>query len=158
MLFRSTLAELQHQLRTISESEKINITDESLMTIARNASGCMRDAISLLDQIYSFKGNDIAYEDVLLILGATNVGQLYALMAAFFDKDHAQTLSLVTKICEEGGDVVQLIQDIIQVLKQILYVKMNLKDFIDLDEEGLKKIKSLSEKVSLDDKIGRAHV
>ena len=33
--------------------------------LARNSSGCMRDGLSLLDHLYSFKGTTINDEDVI---------------------------------------------------------------------------------------------
>ena len=144
-----TTSELSSQLRMIAESEKIEIEEKSLTTIARNASGCMRDAISLLDQIYSFKGESITYDDVLTILGATNIAQLYDLVALFFENNSRETMQKVSAICEEGGNVVQLIKDLTAVFKQVLYFKMNLTDYIEADETGLAQIKTLADKVEM---------
>lgn len=41
------------QLKTIAEAEKLEFDAEALTMIARQATGSMRDAISLLDQIAS---------------------------------------------------------------------------------------------------------
>src|SRR5438270_5182716 len=56
-----TIAE---QLRRIVDAEGIGVGDDSLMLIARDAEGSMRDAQSKLDQVIAFTGTTIAADDV----------------------------------------------------------------------------------------------
>ena len=48
------------QLRRIVDAEGIQVGDESLLLIARDADGSMRDAQSKLDQVIAFTGNTIS--------------------------------------------------------------------------------------------------
>ena len=48
---RITTDDIVKHLRFISDSEKINISDDALFAIAKNSAGGMRDSISLLDQL-----------------------------------------------------------------------------------------------------------
>src|SRR3954468_22221340 len=57
------------QLRMIMDAEGIAVDDASLLLIARDADGSMRDAESKLDQVIAFTGNAIAPEDVSTVLG-----------------------------------------------------------------------------------------
>src|SRR5512147_2994004 len=52
------------QLRKIVDAEKIDVGDDALQLIARDADGSMRDAQSKLDQVIAFTGNTISLEDV----------------------------------------------------------------------------------------------
>ena len=55
---RSARKAIADQLRTIADAERIAVGDESLLLIARDADGSMRDAQSKLDQVIAFTGND----------------------------------------------------------------------------------------------------
>src|SRR5205085_5062712 len=57
------------QLRRIVDAEQIEVSDESLQLIARDAEGSMRDAQSKLDQVIAFTGRTITAEDVATVLG-----------------------------------------------------------------------------------------
>ncbi|MEE2830175.1 MAG: DNA polymerase III subunit gamma/tau, partial [Myxococcota bacterium] len=57
------------RLRFVAEQEGVSVPDSSLMVIAREGGGSMRDAQSLLDQVLSFAGESISEEEVAEILG-----------------------------------------------------------------------------------------
>src|SRR4030088_592171 len=61
-----TIAE---QLRRTVNAEGITVGDDSLLLIARDAEGSMRDAQSKLDQVLAFTGKTITGEDVATVLG-----------------------------------------------------------------------------------------
>src|SRR5437667_12773481 len=68
--FRTIAAKtIAEQLRRIVDAEKIEIGDESLQLIARDAEGSMRDAQSKLDQVIAFTGSTVGAEDVATVLG-----------------------------------------------------------------------------------------
>ena len=52
------------------------ISDWSLNVIVREAGGSVRDGLSLLDQIFSFSGDEITDEDVIQVLGLVALAQL----------------------------------------------------------------------------------
>jgi len=66
---RIPLKTIMEHLRRICDGEKIDIQEEALLQIAKKADGSMRDAQSILDQLISFSGNKIAFEDVAQALG-----------------------------------------------------------------------------------------
>ncbi len=144
-----TLQEIVAQLSKIAGQEKLEISEQSLQTIARNSAGCMRDAISLLDQIYSFGGEKISQEDVLLILGTANYDQLYELLGLLFDGVGEATVAMLQKYLDDGINVLQFITDIIAVLRQVLFVKMGLTKTLDLDAARLQKLQDLAAKIDL---------
>ena len=57
------------RLRDAANSNGIDIDDDSLALIARRANGGMRDALGMLDQLFSYKESNISREDVLEVLG-----------------------------------------------------------------------------------------
>ena len=53
------------RLKDVCAKEKVEATDDALLAIARGAEGGMRDALSSLDQLISFKGSKIEEADAL---------------------------------------------------------------------------------------------
>ncbi|MFA5879931.1 MAG: DNA polymerase III subunit gamma/tau [Candidatus Margulisiibacteriota bacterium] len=137
------IAEIINQLRLIADQEKIKISDKSLSLIAQNSEGGMRDAVSLFDQIYSFKGEEIEEADVVLILGTTNWDQLFNLMQKFLTKDEKQTFEFLTKILTEAT-VYQLNKEVLKILQQLYFIKLGLLDQIELDEIKIKLLQDLA--------------
>ena len=57
------------RLRTIAEAEGIAIPDDALTLIAREATGSVRDAINLLDQVWATHGDTVTVEQTAAALG-----------------------------------------------------------------------------------------
>ncbi|MBN2281273.1 MAG: DNA polymerase III subunit gamma/tau [Candidatus Marinimicrobia bacterium] len=66
---RIPVRSIVQMLQSIVKNEKVNIDDAILTLIAKKADGGMRDAESLLDQIISFSGDKVNFEDAQRILG-----------------------------------------------------------------------------------------
>ncbi len=144
LYFRSvTSSDIVRQLRIIADAEQISIDDKSLYVIARNSGGSMRDAVSLLDQIYSFKGTQINLEDVLLSLGATQWDHLLILLGHILNKDAKKALSNLQEITDSGVNIIQLTADMTTLVKQALFIKLGLSEELDLDDERLQKLQAL---------------
>src|SRR5436189_5019557 len=60
---------IAEQLRRIVDAENIQVADEPLHLIARDAEGSMRDAQSKLDQVIAFTGSAVSQADVATVLG-----------------------------------------------------------------------------------------
>ena len=57
---RIPLAVMAKHLRHIVAQEKVSITDAGLTMIARKGDGSMRDALSVLDQVLAFCGEQVS--------------------------------------------------------------------------------------------------
>ena len=67
-LRRISINDIVKNLKDGCLREKIEISDDALYAIARGADGGLRDAVSALDQLISFKGKKYNRNDVLSIL------------------------------------------------------------------------------------------
>ena len=66
---RIPAADIVGRLRYIAEQEGILVKDDALAFIARQATGSLRDAISLLDQLVAYGEETVSVEQVQQILG-----------------------------------------------------------------------------------------
>lgn len=118
-----TVTELVGQLQYVAQQETLTIDDHALTLIARNAEGCMRDALSLLDQLYSFIGPTIQYHDVTRILGMSDTAAVVELLQALYAKRTSQVVLLLEKISQEGLNPAQLMKDLMAGAEHLLSVQ-----------------------------------
>lgn len=130
---RISLREIVQRLDEIARIEGLKITKGALTLLAREADGSMRDAQSLLEQVLSYTGNDIAdspqpaiIDEALLqdILGLAERQVLYALSQAVIDGDAKGCLQLVAGAVEQGLDLVRLSKDLVEQFRNLLVARL----------------------------------
>lgn len=75
--------EVAAHLRTIADSEQIDITDQALQLIAQYGQGSFRDSISLLDQMQNLSSEKITAKMVEDSLGLANTDEIRQLLDAY---------------------------------------------------------------------------
>ena len=116
--------EIVSKLKKIIEKEEINIDLPSLSLIAESATGSMRDAESILDQIIAFGGKKISHEDVKEILGIIPKKIFFELASAISKHKTELGISIIDKILKEGIDLHQFVQDFIVYIHQLSLIKI----------------------------------
>ncbi|MDD3180270.1 MAG: DNA polymerase III subunit gamma/tau [Opitutaceae bacterium] len=100
------------RLKKIAAAEKIKAGDSALASIARMADGGMRDAQSILDQMISFCGSDIAEADVLDVYGLVGAEKIAELAGALATGDHRRIIAIVDDCDASGRDLCRLLIDL----------------------------------------------
>ncbi|MBW2038507.1 MAG: DNA polymerase III subunit gamma/tau [Deltaproteobacteria bacterium] len=121
---RVPLALIFEKLKEIAIAEGVRISDDTLMLIAREAEGSMRDAQSLLDQAISYGGEEVKGEDVLDLLGITDRKILFDISAAIIQGDAKTCLYLVDELYKIGYDLGQFCKDLLNHFRNLLVVKI----------------------------------
>jgi DNA polymerase-3 subunit gamma/tau len=88
----------------------------------------MRDAQSLLDQIISFSGQDVADGDVRDVLGFIPSEILDRTCAALCSQDSRELLECVDIVVEQGLSIPQYIRECIGRMRDLLMMKLGLDD------------------------------
>lgn len=121
---RITTTDIVNHLRNISDSEKINITDDALATIAKNSAGGMRDSIALLDQISVMSSKEaLTSEDINSILGRINFDTLSSLTNKIINSEPQGAIEDLEKIYDSGNEPVQILTNLMDYLKNLLIIK-----------------------------------
>ncbi|MBN1352559.1 DNA polymerase III subunit gamma/tau [candidate division KSB1 bacterium] len=102
---RLPVKDIISQLKTICAEEKIQISPEALLILAKKADGSMRDAESLLDQAVSFCGNSIDVGPLSELLGVINTDIFFELTDIIRNKDIKGCIELTNGVFFEGYDV-----------------------------------------------------
>lgn len=120
---RVSTKDIVKNMKNISGKLDIQIEDNALNLIARNADGAMRDALSLLDQCISYGDKNIDYKDAINILGIANKDLLFGLVDSIISKDLEEVLNMVDTIIQDGKDINQFIKDLVNHIRDLLIVK-----------------------------------
>lgn len=111
-------------LAVIAAREGLTVTPEALAIIARSATGSMRDAISLLDQITAYGHREIDAELVRNVLGMVSGEAVSRLAEAIADGDAARLLGLLHELIAQGVDLAQLVNQLIEHLRHLLLLNV----------------------------------
>jgi DNA polymerase-3 subunit gamma/tau len=124
--FRTISAkQIADQLRTIVDAEAITVGDASLMLIARDADGSMRDAQSKLDQVIAFTGSTIGADDVATVLGLVGRDLLLNTLTAVADEDAVAAFSLAGRAVEMGYDLRLVCRELSRVVRDLLVLSVD---------------------------------
>ncbi len=93
------------RLKDVCAKEKVEATDDALLAIARGAEGGMRDALSSLDQLISFKGSKIEEADALGVFGLVSRSELESLAGAVLKGDVAAILEAIDDFDSAGRNM-----------------------------------------------------
>ena len=142
---------VQH-LRRIADAEGLNVEQEALELIGRNATGSMRDAISLLDQLAAYGSDAITRELVQSMLGAVSTEPLAELVDHIIQKDLQNALGLVSGLVDQGLDPRQLTGELLDYVRDVLQVKAgNAPSLTATTAQTEKRMRAQSEQLSVED-------
>jgi DNA polymerase-3 subunit gamma/tau len=110
------------RLRLIAEQEGIQIDDEALGFVVQSATGSARDAISLLDQLTAYGDERITLERLRSVLGLSDIELIYQLASCMVAHEVGRGLDVINQAVEQGADVRQFSQQVIEYLRAGLLV------------------------------------
>jgi DNA polymerase-3 subunit gamma/tau len=146
-----TIAE---RLREVLAKESIVADDLSLATLAREAAGSMRDAMSLLDQVIAFSGEKLTGEDVARVLGVPSRSVLHDLAAALVGGDAPTCLQRVDDLAGQGFDLAHVARDFLRHLRNLVVAKVcgdGARALLDLADEEVRDVHELAGRTDADD-------
>jgi DNA polymerase-3 subunit gamma/tau len=138
-----------NKLKEICDHEGIKIEPQALALIARAATGSLRDAENILEQMVLYHGTDISLEQVRNELGFIGDLRVSRLVEHIVRKDISGGLSLINSIAVDGVDLRQFNRGLVDYLRKMLTVKAGADDVTDITAEELKEMKQLVSHVSM---------
>jgi DNA polymerase-3 subunit gamma/tau len=120
---RHTVGATTAHLRSIAGAEGFALEAGAPEAIARAATGSMRDALSILDQLMAYGGGTITLEQVRGLLGAAESQEVAALVEALITGDTSGALRAVAGVAEQGADLRQFARDLVERLRALMLLK-----------------------------------
>jgi DNA polymerase III subunit gamma/tau len=150
---RLSARDIAKKLKQIAENENVNIDDQAVFNIARQASGSMRDAESIMDQLSTYCKNKITAPDTNSILSLIEQERLYKFAQYIIDKDTAPAIKFINEITDEGTDLNQFLLSLIEYFRNAMLLKegRELYSSVDLTEDELGRVCSQIQPLTRED-------
>ncbi len=138
---RIKIPEMMERLALIGTKEKVTIDPGVLASVARLSEGGLRDAESLLEQLLTLGEKEITEEVASLVLPVSSLPRALAILTALSFYQTKKAIGAVHQSYEEGFDLFHITQDMVELLRQGLLVKVgDEQGAADLDPESKKTL------------------
>ncbi|MFC1490255.1 DNA polymerase III subunit gamma/tau [Candidatus Latescibacterota bacterium] len=118
---RLSINDIAKKLKTITDADNINIDESSILLIARRASGAMRDAESIIEQLKASRGEMITVADVNEVLGIADREVFYNIIEQCHNNNAQGAVETFGTFFDEGGDLKEFIEGLLGHLRDLLY-------------------------------------
>ena len=146
---RISRADVTSKLARICSTEGINLEPEGLQLIAKSATGSLRDAENLLEQLATYYGTEIGLHQVQAILGITGDQRAKELVGHMVNNDIAAGVSTINSVNSDGLDLRQFNREVVEYLRELLLIKTGSEEAVDLTAEDIAELKELAARTSL---------
>jgi len=141
---------ITERLADIANSDGISIETTALDTIAKNATGSLRDAENILEQAVTSFSNEITQEQIFQLLGISGDDRARLLVRYMLQKNTSKALSLINDIVNEGLDIRQFHRLVLEETRELLLLKSNATEILNQSKEILEEQSVIIESVSLE--------
>ena len=132
------------RLRTIAAQEGFTIPDEALRLIARESTGSLRDAVNLLEQVWTTVGNEISLEQAQETLGLSPDARALDLAAAALEKDLPRGLSVISDVQADAVDLQRFKKQVVAHLRHIVLMLTKADAALSLSAPELERLQQAS--------------
>jgi DNA polymerase-3 subunit gamma/tau len=136
--------EIMDKLKLICRKEKIHIEPASLELIARAATGSLRDAENILQQMIAYYGNRIELGQIQAELGTASDSRVRELARCVVTRDVAAGLKTVNSLNSDGIDLRQFNLGLVEYLRGLLLAKSGCGEALDVTSEDLAEMSNLA--------------
>jgi DNA polymerase-3 subunit gamma/tau len=132
-LKRIDTAAISQQMEDICRREAVSVSSGNLWAIARESSGSMRDALSLLDQILACSDGQVDDAYVTNLLGGMDRQVFFDLSEATFARDISRTLAVIDTVFKNGQDLKRFYADLLIHFRHLMLIKLDARPDILMD-------------------------
>jgi len=146
---RISQADIVSKLTAICQAQDIHINPEGLQLIARSATGSLRDAENLLEQLATYYGSEIEFHQIQAILGITGDYRAREIVKHIVDNDVSTGMTTINSVNSDGLDLKQFNREVLEYLRKLLLIKTGSAEAVDLNTEDMTELKELASRASL---------
>jgi DNA polymerase-3 subunit gamma/tau len=122
---RISISDVVKKLNLIASAEKITVDQEVLESVARRSGGHLRDAESLLGQIFSLGDKTISLEQAELVMPHYNSSEAIDLIESLSRKDASKAIILINSLVDSGANLKNFNAEVVNLLRKIMLNKLN---------------------------------
>lgn len=143
-------------ITAIAKKEGIKIDSNVVDRLVRKSEGCVRDAISLLDQLMSSGEKHITPDVANMVLPATPIEVQLEFAEKLISKNQQDALIYLSHLSEQETNLLHFSTQLIELFRMVMIAKVDAKlveKEIDLTKESLQRIRTLSELLSYSEAV-----
>ncbi|EKD67964.1 MAG: hypothetical protein ACD_48C00134G0002 [uncultured bacterium] len=142
---------MKGHLLSVLKQEHIQVDDDVLARIINKSDGCVRDAMSLLEQILATGETHITKDNVTMLLPTSDISTTLAFLTTLVQKQMQAGLASIQSASSDGVRMEQYAYDTLELLRILMIVKAT-NTFtgigIDLSDTAKQDLSSLSTQIS----------
>lgn len=141
-----TNEEIAKVISEAAKGENLKINEKALGLLVQNAKGSYRDALSLLDVVYSGQEKDkkeITEDEVRNILGLPDFDKVVVLLNSLFEGNGKKALEIIEGLEEKGVNLQQFTSYTLSILREVLVGKIKeklAKEYTDFDKWDIRTV------------------
>ena len=143
--------ELVSQLKKVFDIRGVSYDQESLLAIARQGQGSVRDSLSIADSVLAYSENNITIEKTMQVLGINDSKSVIEILSAVSNNDIASLVINIKKALSSGKNISLLCKELTECFKNLLLIKQGVEDFniLSIMPSDLAGLKELADKFSI---------
>ncbi|MCY3921719.1 MAG: DNA polymerase III subunit gamma/tau, partial [Chloroflexi bacterium] len=131
------------RLRQIAESEEIEIPDDALRLISREATGSLRDGVNLLDQVWVMCGSSVSLEAAQEALGLSPDARAMELASAALRGELVEGLAVLSAVQEDAIDFGRFKRQVVMHLRHALLTLTGATGTLSLSGPELERLEEV---------------
>lgn len=140
---------ISNRIKDICDLENITISDDAIKEVAHLGDGSLRDALSVLDQVISYKPNDITLENVHEVSGTISQKDISNLILKMLDNDISEVIKTINHYNNIGKSIVKVTEEIILYFRNVILSKTS----SEIINDNIDMYNNVKEKLSIDEII-----
>lgn len=143
--FKKVTTELiKGRIKRITTEEGIQLSENALYTVAKEADGSLRDSLSILDQLVATFGTVIEEADVQNALGITDRATIAIIIKSIFERNPKKCIEVLSEVATRGISSKRFAEDILTTLRNALVIKVCGGDAIrELSSDDISELEGL---------------
>lgn len=121
------LETIENLLGDAAQEMGIKADKDALFWIAKEATGSMRDAYTLFDQVVSFSNGEITLDKIREKLGVVGMERIGQIMADILSRRQSAAMDKVNDLLANGVSTEQVIKDFTDYFRTLLLIKEGVK-------------------------------
>ena len=118
---------IEKELRATADEMNVKADQDALFRVAKEATGSMRDAYTLFDQVVAFSNGEITLAKIREKLGLVGVDRINQIMLDLLSNNSLDAMEKVNDLFEKGVSTEQIIKDFTDYFRTQLLMKEGIR-------------------------------
>ena len=118
---------IKERLQAVVAELGVEAEEAALFWIAKEATGSLRDAYTLLDQVVSFSEGKVTLARMQEKLGIVGIEEINRIGALLLAGDPGQTLEYAASLLDRGVSIEQFVVDLADYFRNLLFIKSGIR-------------------------------